>query len=368
MASRGKRLLIGCGIGCGGLLLVAILVIVSFVIWLNRPGELLDPETLVGGDTSGHVAWTLRLEDPGTREFVEQALAAIRGIQERGRVDIHPAIDSWLSKWQQRRNEKQMQEMFPLVVAWTVRPGDQPRDDLHLFSISIESAGNRLVLGDWMMGWGMRMSGEVEVVSHQGEKIYRIPTRPGHYGAFFIRGNDILIASDVETAQQAVDRMVSTAAGQTTSQDFGGLYGLVPEEFALRGALSNRNGELKRVWKRLASATDAGGAAELPWPEVRGATLQGGFRNGRDFGLVLRFRFKDQVLAALNRTTVERMLRSMLPDGKLDYTLETTVEQDWVQADVEFTDIVSGLGRYLELPPGAPRFNVSDRDDRGTEN
>ena len=114
-------------------------------------------------------------------------------------------------------------------------------------------------------------------------------------------------------------------------------------------------------------ALDGEGAADLPWSEVRGATLSGGFRQGRDFGLVLRFQFKDPVLAALNRGTVDRMLRSMLPDGKLDYTLETSVEQDWIRADVELVDIIAGLGSFLELPPGAPRFKVSDRDERRTE-
>ena len=52
MASRGKRILVGCGIGCGALLLVSISSCVGFFVWLNRPGELLDPERLLGGDTT----------------------------------------------------------------------------------------------------------------------------------------------------------------------------------------------------------------------------------------------------------------------------------------------------------------------------
>ena len=212
MASRGKKILLGCGIGCLSIVLLVVASCTGFFIWLNQPGELLEPDLLVGSDTTGYVAWTLRLEDPGTREFVQGLLDSLQRASERNRVRIHPAFDSWLSGMEQRRNEKQIREMFPLAAAWTLRPGAEPGDDLHLFSVSLMQAGNQIRLFDWIIGFFLARSPDVQTVSHHGEKIFRLPVDRKTPISFFIRGNDVFFTSDLETAKLAVDRLVPSAA------------------------------------------------------------------------------------------------------------------------------------------------------------
>ena len=135
MEPRGKKILYGCGVGCLAVVLLAVGSCVMFNIWLHRPGELLEPERLVGADTSGYVAWTLRLEDPGTADFVQTLLEGLQRAQQRNRAKIHPMLDSWFARLNQRQNERNLREMFPLVAAWTARPGSGPDDDLHLFRL-----------------------------------------------------------------------------------------------------------------------------------------------------------------------------------------------------------------------------------------
>jgi len=38
MASRGKKILIGTGIGCGVLILIVIALVVAFFSWISQPG------------------------------------------------------------------------------------------------------------------------------------------------------------------------------------------------------------------------------------------------------------------------------------------------------------------------------------------
>src|SRR2546422_502850 len=120
MGSTGRNILIGCAAAIGAAALLAVGSCIGFTVWLNRPGHLMEPEKLLGADTTGFIEWTLRREDPGT-------LAILETFMENN-------------------------EMLPMVAAWTVRPGDTPGSDLHLLTVSLPGTGNRMVLADWMLG------------------------------------------------------------------------------------------------------------------------------------------------------------------------------------------------------------------------
>ncbi len=53
MASRNKRILIGCAVGCGAMVVLVIGLAVAFGLWIKSPGELLEPQRLLGADTTG---------------------------------------------------------------------------------------------------------------------------------------------------------------------------------------------------------------------------------------------------------------------------------------------------------------------------
>ena len=59
MATKGKRVLLGCGLGCGLLLLMGVGSCIGFTAWLNRPGELIEPTHLMAAGTTGYMEWTL---------------------------------------------------------------------------------------------------------------------------------------------------------------------------------------------------------------------------------------------------------------------------------------------------------------------
>lgn len=347
MASRGKKVLYGCGIGCLAVLVLAVSSCAVFYLWLSRPGELLEPERLVGADTTGYVAWTLRLEDPGTGEFVRTLMAGLQRASERNRVRIHPVIDSWLGGLQRRRNQQKLHEMFPLVAAWTIRPGAEPEDDLQLFSVSLQRAGNRLVFSDWLLGMALGLSGEVGLDAHRGERIYTLPVRRAGSVAFFIRGNDLFFASDPDTAKRAVDRLVSEAPSAGVQGGLDGLLRRVPVDAPMRGAIVNEHGEMSRVWQRLTGAPGPGGRGPAAWDEFRGVILSGALTDHDSVEVELGFRCRDAASAASKAESVARALRSALEPTGLPLGLRTSLDGEWILAQLQLREITPRVEELL---------------------
>jgi len=347
MASRGRKILYGCGIGCLAVIVLAVSSCTVFYLWLNRPGELLQPERLVGTDTTGYVAWTLRLEDPGTGEFVRTLLAGLQRVSERNRVRIHPLVDSWLTGLQRRRNQKQLDELFPLVAAWTVHPGADPEDDLQLFSISLKRAGNRLVLTDWLLGMALGLSDEVGRDEYRGERIYTMPARRGVGVSFFIRGNDLFFASDTDTARRAVDRLVADSPPAGTAGGLEELLRRVPADAPMRGAIGNERGELSRVWGRLTGAPGPGGRGDAAWDGFRGVTLAGALTDQDSVELELRFRCADAASAASRSEAVAEALRAALEPTGFPVEVHCVPEGEWIRGELKLREVATRIEEFL---------------------
>jgi hypothetical protein len=343
MASRGKRILIGCGIGCAALLVLGIGSCVTFVVWINQPGELLQPDRLVGGDTSGYVEVTLRLEDPGTRQVVDKILGLMRELRESNRAPLPRGLNDWLIGFQSRRDEQQIREMFPMVLAWGVRPGEGEADDLHLFALSLEKHGNRMRFVDWLLGLFMGFADPIEVHSHDGEKLYHVPGEM----TFFLRGSTVFFTSDLETATRAVDRLgrpTSPGVGPTEVQE---LLLELPEGAPLRGAVGNENGELQRLWEVLVDEQDLAGPAAAAWRQVHALTVAGGFddRAGLDarFNLVLDGGAPDDAgIEALGGA-----IASAFDSPKLPVEVEARSKGNRVVVDLHVDDLPGVLDAWM---------------------
>jgi hypothetical protein len=270
--TRASRILLGCLGGCALVALVLVSSCVGFVWWLNRPGELIAPGDLRGPDTTAYVEWTLRLEDPGTRALVEDLLATMRELQDAADTPLPPAVSGLLNDMQSRRNERQMRQLFPCVVAWTV-VGDATGRDLHLVTASIEKLGNRLVFIDWLMGWFIGRGPEIDTVRYDGETIYLLEK---HGTAFFMRRSDFVFATDLDTAKRAVDRLASP---DSTGEGVGleRLLARVPADSPLRGAALNRNDEVRRFFELVTADDEQDAIDSVDWERVSGMTLHGGF-------------------------------------------------------------------------------------------
>lgn len=276
MATRGKKFLIGCGIGCGALILIAVVLMVTFAAWISRPGELLEPENLLSSDTLGFVEWTLSLDDPGTQQFMESLYERGQAQRADGQTPLPPELEKLLLGWQDKRNRESFEQLFPLSAAWLLRAGEETQPDRHLFSLSLQTAGNRLVFTDWLLGLTLRMTQEEElqVISYKDENLFLFDLPGKDPLVVFLRGNDVFFTYDLDTARQAVDRLTEPEP-QRQPNAVEGLFARAPETQPLRGALSNARGEIFRSWEKVAVKIENREAVQEMTDALQGITLSG---------------------------------------------------------------------------------------------
>lgn len=341
MAVSGKKFVIGCAIGCGALLLVAILAVIGFAIWLNADRELLEPQALLGSETRGYAEWTLDIEDPGTRGFVEALIEALQSIPS-GSDELPPWLGGWMQQRRNRDLERDLKGMFPTVVAWTVSPGETPEEDLHLYTLSIKPLGNRLVLGDWFMGMFLKRVPEVEIERYADEKIYRFEVDSDRSLALFIRGVDVFLTSDLETARMAVDRLSGVRAGREPS-NLDRVFESTADRGPLRIAISNRDGQLERLWRRLADPS----AAAIPEVDLiaplRSLAVAGGLQADGSFAVRLDLETPSAGWAANHGEALAEELRDGLSWIELPYEIEQRTVGERVELQLKVPDLIQAI-------------------------
>lgn len=347
MEPRSKKILTGCAMGCGGLLLIFIGACISLYIWINRPGELLEPTVLLGHDTTGYIEWTLSLDDPGTQDFVEHLLTVWRDLNNQ-RDDLLPDVLRPLMAFNNERNEKQVLELFPLLTAWTMHPDEtSTQADLHLFTVGVENFGNRLKIVDWMLGMIASRSPEIQVTSYAGEKIFRLEdTDEGIDVTAFIRSPNIFFVSTTGTAQQAIDRLEDRGdhAADRTPTAFDGVFATLPVDQPLRGVISNQNHELERLVRDSLPLLDR----RLPEGLVDSTgflSLACSFVNSKDIACRFEIIWKDGIPEDLDIETVDAALEAIFLELELQTTHQTTSQADRMLLDVK----IEGLAQLVKL-------------------
>jgi hypothetical protein len=345
MATTAKRWLIGCGIGCLGLIVLVVAAGVGFMMWIQGSGELLEPQTLLGPDTTGHVEWTLTLDDPGTEGFAHALIEAIRAIPPQASEDFPPWMVGWLTQMQRRETERDILELFPLAAAWTVRPGDTPEEDLHLFSVSVQRLGNRLVFGDWIMGWVFPRAEGFAVERYGGERIYQIPVDEERPVSFFLRRGNVFFTSDAETARVAVDRLQAAEADrEPTALDR--LFAETEAGGPMRGAIDNGRGEVARLWSWISSGSEAVPDPGL-WAGLRSLTLSGGLQADGSLSTKLHFACPDARWAEARTPELVAALHDGLDWTGIDLDVRARPVGDRIEVDLQAPELVGHLQRWV---------------------
>jgi hypothetical protein len=320
MEPRTKKILFGCLGGCGFVVLLFVGSCVGLGIWLNSPGEVLEPQVLLGQETSAYVEWTLRLEDPGTAEFVEGMMQRVTELSRQSNSPLPDGMEQFLNNRQMKSARKDLKKLFPMVVAWTARPADRPGEDEHLFTASARGLGHRMIMLDWILGWVFRWAGDIETVRHGGEKILLLKESNGTRPACFIHKGIVFVATDLESARRTLDRLDRPADGSAAGSELGVLFGGLPAGPSLRGALTNRGGELRRILDTLDLDTEQVEAET--WDEIRGATIVANFRDEEVFGGAVELYGPDTGWAQAHAATVGAALEELFQDAKIDFSTE----------------------------------------------
>ena len=329
--------------GCGALIVLAIALAIAFGIWINSPGTLLEPQQLLGADTTGYVEWSLRLEDPGTEGFARLLIEALQTISAEGTDEMPQWLGSWITQRQNKKAQKDILKVFPLVAAWTLQPGNAAEEDLHLTSISVERLGHQLVFGDWVLGLALPRSDRVEVERYRKEKIYRIPINKRMTLTVFLRDGHLFLTSDLATARTAVDRLIEAAGARPEPSELDRLFAQTAGE-PLRGAVTNERGEILRLWRKLIPGEPTDAAREL-WRELRGLSLFGGLRDDGSFAGTLRLHCPDGQWARTHLQPLTAALQTLPELQELRLETSSGVVGDRIDVDFRIPDLTQLLSR-----------------------
>lgn len=337
MASRAKRVLIGCLAGCGFVLLLFVGSCIGLTVWLNQPGEVLEPRVLLGPETTGYIEWTLRLEDPGTAEFTEGMLQRFAEISEQSDSPLPDGLESLLNARQMRSARKDMKKLFPIVVAWSTHPAMQPGEDEHVFTASASGLGHRIALMDWIVGLILRWRGGADSVSHDGERIYLLRESDETRSAAFVRNGIVFVTTDLDAAKQTLARLDRSSSESAGGTEFGVLFDSVPKDQPFQGALTNRGGELRRVLEALELETEH--VSQESWDEVLGATIVAGFRNETDFGGTVTLHGPGSDWADAHAATLGPALETLFQKSRIDFVTAARRVGDRIEVDFTTADL-----------------------------
>jgi hypothetical protein len=349
MTPKAKRILYGLLIAAGAAVAFVVALAIGFGVWVTRPGELIDPARLLHAQTTGYAEWSLRLDDPGTEGFVDILLEAARAMPNEATDALSPFIGGWLLDAQEAKARRDLEEIFPMVLAWTVNPGAVPDQDLQLLSLSSKQLGNRLVLADWIAKFALARSPRSSVEPYRDENIYQL-----QYGdrraddlraTFFARRGAIFATSNLDTARRAVDLLAEAEAEGRPATELDRTFQRTREADALRAAVTNEHGELARLWTRL-----TGEAAENPraWEAVRSASLGGGLEADGTFKAVMEL-VGSSGLAAAGAAAIPSSLRLDLGDRRLELQLSAAPTDDGLRIDVLIPDLAASLTESMSI-------------------
>jgi hypothetical protein len=292
--------------------LLAIGSCVAFVTWINRPGDVLEPERLLSKETTGYVEWTLRLEDPGTGEFFELMLENLQSMQDGAPSILPRAIDGPLRRMQSRSNEKKLRRIFPVVLVWTVEPRTKNQDD-HLLSASLRGLDHQLLLADWLLGLIIGHDEDTSIVHHRKEKIYLfdLPAEKDSLPTFIHRG-DLFFTTNEDSARRAIDRLQSPTIAEI-GPSLGPWLDRAPEG-SLRGALSNQKGEVWRAWSDFLDEEIQDKVSADLRQALDGLTVGGAFTSEGSLEARITFYFRDAENAVVARDPIQGAIADLLDD------------------------------------------------------
>jgi hypothetical protein len=287
--SRASKTLLGCGLGCGGALVLLVGGCFAFQAWLKSPGELLQPTAMLDPRATTHVACRLDLAEAPTREFVERMLAAAQRPGDQLRRNARSPLVDFFVRWNEDRQRRDLTRLFPITAAWVVWPGEDDAEGVGAVVVSARGMSHQVIFMDWVLGL---VAGRVEEWPAQiiaGERVYELPIDQGKVIYAFLDPAGVIVCLDLASVAPAAERLRqhrATAREPRARSELERRLAGVPEDLPLRGAVVERRGEIPQLLAWLAPDADRSDWKQS-WDPIEAATVAGQFTGGTDIALTL---------------------------------------------------------------------------------
>ncbi len=281
-----EKIVLGCALGCGGLLLIGFLLAASGFYWFVAPGEQIATERIVSPDAIGAIDVRRSIEDPGLSAMMTNFFLEVQKAS-REQQEMPPSL-RWMQNMQGRPDQG-LKMWMPKGLTLTVEP-DAENEPAWVAAVNLRSFPRliRTMIGMFNEDEG---SGDVVTIPYGKYSIERMGNQEPIYLTF--DGGTMLLAENLEVLERVLDRLggdeatvdyPAAAASLGLPEDFGeswditavfanpdDLYGVVLEDWL--------NPEsLEKAPKAVAPATESVRAFAVGVDAVTGDEVQAELR------------------------------------------------------------------------------------------
>ena len=203
--TRSRKILIGCLVALGAVVLLAIAGCTLFVRWLQTPGEPLATNRLIDEQTRIYVELRLDETNPGARGLVRVLLEAHQDLQAR--PGTLPPVLAWLQNTPQRDiPDEEIDDLLPLSAILTGQSREALPDGGTSFTVNLPSAANSFRLLDRFLAFSARRSTDMEYLLYRDEAYYRLAQDDGDTWMSIVDAN-LVFALREPPMRSAIDRL-----------------------------------------------------------------------------------------------------------------------------------------------------------------
>lgn len=231
------KALFGCAIGCGVLVVLALLAGGAGVWWLVSPGEQTATEGVAGGESVGVIHFGGLNRDPGTLELLTKAMVEMQRAADRASAEGTPEAVRWLQEMGRAQSGSGGLSMWiprELTVALERAEDGEPA---FLVALNLAAFPRLIRTVVRRVARSAEAGGEMARERHRGHEIEIFPEG----GALTFAGSTLLFASAPEVMRRALDRLED-------GPEPGPMAALLPagddERWDVRGALLDHDGTL----------------------------------------------------------------------------------------------------------------------------
>ncbi len=327
--ARARKWLLGCSLGCAGLLLLVLILLLAILFWLQAASPMPQPEAFVDEHTTAFALARPNMADPAVGSAVTELL---QGLTRSMPNEFEP-IELMVGR--ATREEAGSEEIRPIQVVWTLSRRPEAESFSYLLVVSLDRfKGLFSVL---RRGLGRASAPELgpNVTRERHGKIpILIVQEPQKktVTAIAIFQTSALISNDPQEVRRALDCFTIEPAEFRGPPGLNQLYRDRPrptEGFAL---LLNDQSELREILDKIGGEQDIAAQGAPEWDAVRSVQCSAEITSQGALSIAGEAELKSDA----SKDAVERFIRELLwsleSEGKIsDVSVE--VEDDSIRVE-----------------------------------
>lgn len=233
-----EKVLIGCAVGCGVLIVGALVAGGLGFFWVYSPGEQIATDRIVGDGVAGVVKLSEVADDPGVQALLTKVLRTVNEVNRRQQEDTLPESMRWLARLQRQPSGRDLRNLIPKEATIVFEPAAAGEDAPFVVAVNPRAMVRAFKA---MLDLASRADENEEIrAEHRGHRIYLMGKNDDDGALAFVAGT-VLFSNSRAALERAIDRIED---GPATAADVGQRLGRdLPEgDWDAVGVLGNQGG------------------------------------------------------------------------------------------------------------------------------